>query len=112
MRLANIHPFPARMASELALGKTDELQLGATVLDPMAGSGTVLQAASRHGHRCIGLDVDPLAVLMAKVATSRLNEKRFDCLLDRLIDQAQRIDLRSCPTSLARSRNRIVHSIL
>jgi tRNA G10 N-methylase Trm11 len=95
MRLANIHPFPARMASELALGKTDELQLGATVLDPMAGSGTVLQAASRHGHRCIGLDVDPLAVLMAKVATSRLNEKRFDCLLDRLIDQAQRIDLRS-----------------
>ena len=95
LRLANIHPFPARMASELALIKTEELEPGATVLDPMAGSGTVLQAASRYGHRCIGLDVDPLAVLMTKVATSGLNEKRFDWLLDRLFDQAHSVDLRS-----------------
>src|SRR4029077_13955465 len=95
MRLANIHPFPARMASELALGKAEELEPGATVLDPMTGSGTVLQAASRYGHRCVGVDVDTIAVLKAKVATSGLNAKRFDRLLDRLFDQAHRVDLRS-----------------
>ena len=43
------------------------------VLDPMCGSGTVLSAASERGHIAIGLDMDPLAVLMADVATTPLD---------------------------------------
>ncbi|MDP2367243.1 hypothetical protein [Rhodoferax sp.] len=83
------------MAPDLALDKTRKLAKGALVLDPMAGSGTVLRAASQTGHRCIGLDVDPLAVLMTKVATSKIDEVRFVTLLDRLLDQAPKVDLRS-----------------
>lgn len=39
------------------------------VLDPMAGSGTVLAVARSRGHRAIGFDLDPLAVLLAGVWT-------------------------------------------
>jgi hypothetical protein len=35
----------------------------------MAGSGTVLRQAAALGHRAIGFDLDPLAVLMSRVAT-------------------------------------------
>ena len=86
-----VHPFPARMSAGLAgtlIKEAEERRAlpgrgtagagaggggGAamTVIDPMAGSGTVLAAAARRGHTAIGLDVDPLAVLMTRVASYR-----------------------------------------
>jgi hypothetical protein len=39
----------------------------------MSGSGTVLRVASEHGLRAVGLDVDPLAVLLARVWTTPLD---------------------------------------
>jgi tRNA G10 N-methylase Trm11 len=94
MAWANVHPFPARMASDLALAKVNSLKPNSIVLDPMMGSGTVLLAASSAGHRCIGFDLDPLSILISKVATSRLNRARFAVLLDLLLKRAHRIDLR------------------
>jgi hypothetical protein len=69
----NLHPFPARMAPEIALASLRELPPRSTVLDPMIGSGTVIRTASQLGHNALGFDLDPLAVLMTKVATSRLD---------------------------------------
>ncbi|MER9346511.1 hypothetical protein [Mesorhizobium sp. M0227] len=40
------------------------------MLDPMTGSGTVCRQASDNGLRAIGLDMDPLAVLMTRTWTS------------------------------------------
>lgn len=73
-----IHPFPARMAPGLAFEalKTDARQL--TVLDPMAGSGTVLALAREQGHKALGFDLDPLAVLLARVWTRPLNRERVE----------------------------------
>ena len=68
-----IHPFPARMAADLALAELRQLPPDSCVLDPMAGSGTVLRAATAHGHRALGFDTDPLAVLMARVWTTPLD---------------------------------------
>jgi hypothetical protein len=65
-----VHPFPARMAPELALRNARRLPPGSLVLDPMAGSGTTLRCAADYGHRGVGFDVDPLAVLMARVWTT------------------------------------------
>lgn len=62
-----IHPFPARMAPELAMQALKQLPRKSRVLDPMAGSGTVLRHAAALGHIAIGRDMDPLAVLMARV---------------------------------------------
>ncbi len=43
-----------------------------TVLDPMCGSGVVVRRALDRGHTGIGLDIDPLAVLMARVWTKKI----------------------------------------
>ena len=67
-----VHPFPARMASDIALDALNGLPPGSTVLDPMCGSGVVIRRALDCGHKGIGLDIDPLAVLMARVWTRKI----------------------------------------
>lgn len=65
----HVHPFPARMAPEIALGKIDLLtKPGATVLDPMCGSGTVVRLAAEHKRVGIAADLDPLAVIITRTA--------------------------------------------
>jgi hypothetical protein len=64
-----VHPFPARMAPGIALQVMSDSK-GLRVLDPMMGSGTVLAMARAKGHRAVGFDVDPLAVLISKVWTT------------------------------------------
>lgn len=68
--IKHIHPFPARMAPDIALEHVRDLPDNALVADPMCGSGTVLRVAAESGHRCIGFDLDPLAVLMSRVWTT------------------------------------------
>lgn len=60
-----VHPFPARMAPELVWEEMPEDGKRLRVLDPMSGSGTTLVAARLRGHKAVGLDMDPLAVLIA-----------------------------------------------
>ena len=67
MTLSTIHPFPARMAPDIAQECFAECPDGSLVLDPMCGSGTVLRAAVEAGLDCTGVDIDPLAVLMSRV---------------------------------------------
>lgn len=61
------------MAPEIALRECKNLGRPASVLDPMVGSGTVLRYAIEQGHNAIGFDLDPLAVLMARVWTTALD---------------------------------------
>ncbi|MGH3085711.1 MAG: hypothetical protein ACRDSJ_00150 [Rubrobacteraceae bacterium] len=61
---------------------------GSLILDPMAGSGTVLRAAAEQGHEGLGFDLDPLAVLMAKVWTTHLNPEK-------LCDEARQVAVRA-----------------
>ncbi len=80
-----IHPFPARMAPGIALEALGESNTPLRVLDPMAGSGTVLAVARAKGHRAFGVDLDPLAVLLAGVWTrtvhaDRVNDKAAEIL--------------------------------
>ena len=71
-----VHPFPARMAPGIALDALAKRRRPLRVLDPMMGSGTVLAVARAKGHKAIGADLDPLAVLMAKVWTRSVDKKR------------------------------------
>lgn len=71
MASRSIHPFPARMAPEIALDAIPErTERSLTVLDPMCGSGTVLATALQRGHDAVGTDVDPLAVMMSRLAVT------------------------------------------
>lgn len=84
-----IHPFPARMAPELALASLQTLEPNSIVLDPMAGSGTVLRQAADLGLQAIGFDVDPLAVLIAGVWTTPVDLVKLDSLFERTLREAK-----------------------
>lgn len=86
-----VHPFPARMAPGLALQALSSLQRPATVLDPMVGSGTVLALARANGHRCIGFDVDPLAVLISRVWTRTIDGVEVRQRAVQVLERARRL---------------------
>lgn len=89
MKLVPIHPFPARMAPEIAIDELAKFASPKIVLDPMSGSGTVLRAASELGHHAIGLDLDPLAVLMARVWTTPFQVARLTRAAEELVCRAK-----------------------
>ena len=97
MRIQPVHPFPARMAPELAIDTLRDLPRPGVVLDPMAGSGTVLRHAGDMGHVAVGYDVDPLAVLISKVWTRPINDGAIESTYqDVLGDALSRDPLETC----------------
>lgn len=95
-----IHPFPARMAPEIALAECAPLGPGSLVLDPMAGSGTVLRSATERGHRALGFDMDPLAVLIAKVWTTPIHSPALRDAADQVVERATALDPRPALPSM------------
>ena len=70
------HTYPARMhpttAARLVRALAPEAR--ATVLDPFCGSGTVVVEAMIAGRHGIGVDLNPLAVRLARFKTGRRDE--------------------------------------
>lgn len=95
MKIRTVHPFPARMAPDIALRSLGGLPRNSVVLDPMVGSGTVVRQALALGHRAIGFDMDPLAVLMSRVWTSPIDVECVEAELERVIEDALAVDLRN-----------------
>ena len=88
MALTPIHPFPARMAPDLAHRALEHVPPSGRVLDPMCGSGTVARATVETGRRFIGSDLDPLAVLMARVWTTPVDVRHLTFAAEKLVNQA------------------------
>lgn len=86
-----IHPFPARMAPDLALAQLKKLAPSSVVLDPMVGSGTVVRQASDLGHSAIGVDSDPLAVLMSTVWTRPVRDQMIESALKDVLADVRRL---------------------
>ncbi len=84
-----IHPFPARMAPGIALEALGDGRKRLRVLDPMAGSGTVLAVARSKGHHAVGFDLDPLAVLMAGVWTRCVDSEQVKDKAAEVLDRAR-----------------------
>ena len=61
------------------------------VLDPMSGSGTVVAMAARAGHTAIGVDVDPLSVLLASVWASDISSADVRKCAREALNKAQAI---------------------
>ena len=100
----SVHPFPARMAPSLALDVIENCQSPMRILDPMSGSGTVLAVAHSKGHQAIGVDLDPLAVLIAKVWTTATDLEAVRETAVTVLENARHI-FASLPTRDAYPRN-------
>ena len=92
----SIHPFPARMASEIALKALSEVPAGGVVCDPMCGSGTVLREASNRGFAAIGRDIDPLAILIAKVWNTPVDANRLILASNAVLADAASVRSEDC----------------
>jgi hypothetical protein len=58
--------FPAKLVPQIPAHLILNLsEAGDTVLDPFCGSGTTLIESLRHGRKCIGTDVNPVAIYIS-----------------------------------------------
>ena len=89
--LRPVHPFPARMASSIALQSLPQNGHKVRVLDCMAGSGTTLAAARILGHTAIGFDTDPLAVLIARTWCTDIDKVNVENKAQKVFDRAQKL---------------------
>ena len=82
-----------------AIGNLLGLEAGHWILDPFCGSGTTLLEAAHIGWNSVGLDVNPLGVLIAnaKVAAIKTNPRvlaaEAEALISRLEKQSSSVDV-------------------
>ncbi len=88
----SVHPFPARMAPDVALEVLENLEKESFVVDPMCGSGTVLRYATDLGHSALGTDLDPLAVLMARAWTTPVDSQEVVEAAEVLVSRARELE--------------------
>ncbi len=91
--MKSIHPFPARMAPDIIDQFLEQASPDTLVLDPMCGSGTVVRKAAQFGVQSIGLDTDPLAILMTQVATRSVDSKKVLEAMGRVVEYGKRYGL-------------------
>lgn len=74
-----IHPYAARCPPPLVDWAISRYtRAGDVVLDPMVGSGTTLVEAALLGRRGWGVEIDPLARLIAKVKATPMEPARIE----------------------------------
>lgn len=71
--------FPSTIAAHLIMKYTNENDM---VMDPMGGSGTTALEALLSNRNCRSFDVNPLSVLLQKVKTTHIDEKKLKNVLD------------------------------
>ena len=81
-RTHGFHPYPAKFIPHIPRELiANYARPGDVILDPMCGSGTVLVEAAISGHRALGVDVNPVAVLVSRAKTARLTPAERGSLL-------------------------------
>jgi DNA methylase len=69
-----LHPYPAKFIPHIPRAIIGRYaRPGLPVLDPMCGSGTTLVEAAGAGFHALGVDINPVAVLVSKAKTTPLD---------------------------------------
>jgi SAM-dependent methyltransferase len=81
----NIHRYSGKFIPQIASRAVELLtKPGELVVDPYSGSGTTLLECAQLHRRAVGVDLNPLAVLIAKVKTTPVAKAQLDKLVLRL----------------------------
>lgn len=80
------------MAPDVAWDAISHLPHGSQVIDPMCGSGSVLRACVERGLACVGVDIDPLAVLMTRVWTRGLDTDEYSRRAITAVESAESLE--------------------
>lgn len=89
-----IHPYPAKFIQEIPKALLDHLPLPkeSYVLDPFCGSGVSLVECQKKGIPSVGIDLNPIAVLISKVKTEPLG-KDFLPIAESIIERCRRHEI-------------------
>lgn len=89
-----LHEYKGKFNPQVvrAIGNRLALRAGANVLDPFSGSGTTLLEAAHASWNAIGIDRNPLAVMIsnAKIHALRLADGRLSILAHKVSDALRR----------------------
>lgn len=81
-----LHRYPAKYIPQIPRWAIREFSReGDTVLDPFSGSGTTIVEALAEGRTGIGVDLDPLACLIAEAKSAALDPAKLEAYLPRLL---------------------------
>ena len=80
-RFSSLHPYPAMIADELALAITGAVvKDGCRILDPFCGTARTLVASDSRGVSAVGVDVNPLALMIARAKVSTIHLRMLEDL--------------------------------
>lgn len=97
-----LHAYAAKCPPQLVgYGLRYYSKTGEKVLDPMAGSGTTLVEARLMGRHALGIEIDPLARLIAQVKSRKVNdsvlEQAFATISKRVVHDLSTLRSRVTP---------------
>ncbi|OGS42954.1 MAG: hypothetical protein A3K67_03335 [Euryarchaeota archaeon RBG_16_62_10] len=88
-----IHKYPAKFIPQIPRYCIESFsKVGDVVLDPFMGSGTTLLEAYISGRSSFGIDVHPLASMIAKVKTTPLEPTALSAGAERLVESVRNDD--------------------
>jgi len=104
------HPYPARMIPQVAKRLIERYSKpGELILDPFCGSGSVLVESRLLGRNSVGIDVNPLALILAKAKTTPIDPQILESYwveLKENIDTAiRKLRFREINVNLPKIRN-------
>lgn len=88
--LASVHPYPAKFIPDIPRRLIEEFRpaRGCKIYDPFCGSGTALVEAQTAGLHSLGVDLNPIAVLISRVTTGYCPVD-LEAVLEQVVGQAR-----------------------
>jgi DNA modification methylase len=86
----NFHSFPAKFVPQIPRIVIEKLSIpGSVVMDPFCGSGTTLVEAKLTGRHSIGIDINPISLVVSKAKTTIITNSQF-LKIDKILEKIQK----------------------